>query len=142
MAIDTRRRAAISSHACSNRCQRRVAPGSVDVPHVHAKSCPAWNAVDGAGEYVADADGANTVYRAGPARCRFDGERNFGSGEERIATLGHEHGAGVPAFAFDVHAQAGGRGNRGYDADIEAAHFQDRTLFDVKFDERGIASLR
>ena len=75
------------------------------------------------------------------ARCRFDGERNFGSGEERIATLGHEHRAGVTAFTFNVHPQAGGRGNRGYDADVEAARFQDRSLFDVQFDERGIASL-
>ena len=126
----------------SNRCERRIASGSVDVPHIHAQSCPAGNTVDGAGEYVADADGADTVYRTGRARGCFDGKRDFGSGEERIATLWHEHRAGMTAFAFNVDTQAGGRGNRGDDADIEAARFQDRTLFDVKFDERGIASLR
>ena len=76
---------------------------------------------------------------AGRARRRFDGQRHFGAGEERIAPFGHEHRAGVAALAFDMHAQAGGRGDRGDDADVEAARLEERPLFDVQLDERGIS---
>ena len=126
------------SHACRIDGQRGVAPAPVDISHIHAKRRPARDTVDGSREHVADADRPHRVDRAGPACRRFDGERDLGAGEERVATLRHEHSAGVTALAFNVDAQAGGRSDGGHDADVEAARLQDRSLLDVKLDECGI----
>ena len=80
-------------------------------------------------------DGADGVDGAGRLRCGLDGQRDFGSRQERIVPIAHQYRAGVPAFTLDHDANAGRRGDRGDDADVVTVPFEQRTLLDVQLDE-------
>ena len=134
----TLRRAATSEACAAISRSTRVAPGIIDVAHIHLQPDAAGDAVDRARENVADADGRHGVARAGGSGGGFYGERDFGGGEKGIAAVRHQHCAGVAALAFDRDAQAGGRGDRGHDAESGVVLLEKRALLDVQFDEGGV----
>ena len=112
-----------------------VAAGEIDVADIDQDADAAGDAVDRAGKDLADADGADGIDRSGALSGGFHRQRDLGGGQKGIAAIGHEHRAGVAAFAFDLESQGGGRGDCGDDAERDAGAFEQRALLDVQFDE-------
>src|SRR4051794_2535210 len=69
----------------------------------------------------------------------LDGERDFSAGQQGIPPVGHEDSARMTAHARELDAECGGCGDFFDNADWNAGFFQKRTLFDVEFDESGVA---
>ncbi len=65
----------------------------------------------------------------------FERKNQLSCGGQRIFAAGHQLAAGMAAFAFDEDAHAGGRGDVGHEADIDAFLFEERALLDVQLDE-------
>ena len=124
----TPRRAATSVHAALSLSitliAARASMSRMSVVESHAGG----NAVDGAGEDFANADGSDGIDGA----CRFCGgfksQDQFCCCCQRIFAAGHQLAAGMTAFAFDHDALAGGRGDVRDEADVDAFLFEDRVL--------------
>ncbi len=84
---------------------------------------------------LADADRADGVDRSGSLSGGFHRERQFGGGQEGVPAIGHEHGAGVAAFAFELEPQSGGGCDGSDDAEGDTGALQQGALLDVQFHE-------
>ena len=114
----------------------------VDVANIHLHPHAAGNAVDSAGENVAYADGSYGIARAARSCARLYCQRDLSGREKRIVAIRHQHRACMPALAFNGYLEAGRRGDRGDNPQRHVALFENRSLFDVHFNESRIVSPR
>ena len=87
-----------------NDGQHGVAAGEIGVADIGQDSDQARDAVHRSRKDFADADRTDGVDRSRPLSGGFDGERQFGSRQKSVAAIGHEDGAGVAAFAFELES--------------------------------------
>ena len=109
---------------------RLAAHGVARVPHVEREPRLAGDDVARARVDGDPPDGRDQT-RA-PARERFGGEHPLRRGGERVAAVGHRHGAGVAGLAAEGQLGLGLAGDRGDDADRRAAALEHRPLLDVQ----------
>src|ERR1700704_3490942 len=119
-----------------------VTPLKIRVADIHAKPDPARNAIDRAGEYLADAYCCNCVDRSAAACCTLNRQNQLGCGAKSIATLGHQNTTSVSTGAFDQDAQTRRRRNVCDNAERNLLSLQERPLFNVQLDECFVVAAR
>src|SRR5205814_10347847 len=120
------------------RLDHPIASRKISVANINTETNPAGNAVDGAGEYFANADGCYRIDRRRVTRCLLHCQDQLRGCAESITALWHQHSTRVPARSLDKNAHAGWSGNFGNDAEWYSLTFQQRTLFDVQLKERSV----
>ena len=122
--------------------QGPIARLEAGVAQIDLKHDIAWHAVDRVGEHFPFARGRHGVGAYGFMRGSLHGERQLGCGKRSITASGHEHSARMTALARDADAIRARAGDGLHNADGNMLLLEQRPLFDVQFDKRGVKVFR
>src|ERR1700682_164490 len=110
------------------------------VSNVHTEMNTAGNAVDRARKYFANAYRRNRVRRSAGLGLMFNRQYQFRGSAKRIAAIGHQHSASMPAHSLDRNSKTGWRSDFADNPEWNLFLFQQWPLFDVQFHKRFVMS--
>src|ERR1700733_3506156 len=112
-----------------------VAPFKIRVAYVNAEADSARNAVDRAGEHIADAYGCHRVDRSTGTRGILNCQNQLGRRAESVFAVGHQNPASVSAGTLDQNSKTCRRGDFRDNAQRSLLALQQWPLLNVQFDE-------